>query len=41
MRRREFIAVLIPATAWPLATIAQPDRKRRVGVITLFGESEQ
>jgi ABC-type uncharacterized transport system substrate-binding protein len=33
MRRREFIAALGGATAWPLVTRAQPERMRRIGVL--------
>jgi hypothetical protein len=36
MRRREFIAGLGSAVAWPLVAGAQePERMRRIGVLTL------
>jgi putative tryptophan/tyrosine transport system substrate-binding protein len=41
MRRREFIAGLWSAAAWPLAGHAQqPDRLRRVGVLMGFDEND-
>jgi putative ABC transport system substrate-binding protein len=41
MRRREFIAGLVSAAAWPGATRAQqPDRMRRVGVLMGLGEGD-
>ena len=41
MRRRDFIAFLGGATAaWPLATHAQPNRVRRIGVLMAVAESD-
>ena len=41
MRRREFIAVLSGAAAWPLAGHAQqPERDRRVGVLMPWSEND-
>ena len=42
MRRREFIKVIAAsaAGAFPLATLAQPERVRRIGVLTNLSESD-
>ncbi len=41
MRRREFIKVIGGAAAtWPLAARAQPDRVRRLGLLTNLADAE-
>jgi putative tryptophan/tyrosine transport system substrate-binding protein len=41
MNRRELIAGLVGAAAWPIAARAQqPERMRRIGVLTAFAEDD-
>jgi len=41
MRRREFITLVGGAAAWPVGTIAQQDRARRIGVLMGFAETDR
>ena len=41
MRRREFVALVGAAAAWPLAARAQqPDRMRLIGVLMAYAEND-
>ena len=40
MRRRQFIAGLGSAAAWPVVARVQPDRMRRVGLLMGFDEND-
>ena len=41
MNRRDFIALVVGAAAWPLKADAnRPDRPRRVGILALFPASD-
>ena len=40
MRRRQFIAALGSAAAWPLASLAQPEHRRRVGALMNFAATD-
>jgi putative ABC transport system substrate-binding protein len=40
MRRREFIALVAGAAAWPVAAWAQRDSQRLVGVVSGYSEAE-
>src|SRR5258705_9551452 len=41
MRRREFFGLVGGAAAWPLATRAQPQAARRIGVISAVSETDR
>src|SRR5262245_53005933 len=42
MRRRNFISLVGGAVAWPLGVLAQqPDRVRRIGVLTLYSQTDR
>jgi hypothetical protein len=40
IQRRDFIAGLGGATAWPLAARGQGNRVRRIGVLMTYGEND-
>jgi putative tryptophan/tyrosine transport system substrate-binding protein len=40
VRRREFIALGSAAIAWPVGSVAQQDRARRIGVLMGFAETD-